>query len=121
MSKVSDNSTKKGRTRKQAPARTPEQQQNMMMNLAMDLAEKKLKDGTASNQLICFFLKLTTMKEKLENEKLKSDLKLAEAKIDQIEKSSSSSELYAKAIDAFKRYSGVPKEDDEFEEDDYDD
>ena len=52
------------------PATTPEARENQMINLAIDLAEKQLMEGTASSQVMTHFLKLATTKEKLEKEKL---------------------------------------------------
>lgn len=57
-------------------------------------------------------------KTRLENEKLKSDLDVANAKIENLKRQTSSEELMKRAIDAFKRYSG--SDDDEYEEEDDD-
>lgn len=91
---------------KRAPARTAKARENELINLAIDLAERQLRDGSATSQVITHFLKLATVKEQLENEKLRGDLRLADAKIKQIEQSSTSEELYAKAIEAMRSYSG---------------
>lgn len=87
-------------------ARTAKARERSIINLAVDLAEEKLRNGTASSQLICHFLKLATERERLENERIRGDLKLTEAKIKQTEKSINSEELYAKAIEAMRMYSG---------------
>ena len=50
------------------PALTPEARENQMISLAVDLAEKQLREGTASSQVITHFLKLGSSKEKLEKE-----------------------------------------------------
>lgn len=91
-------------------AKTPEAQESYLVNLAMKNAEKQLKSGNASSQLICHFLKLGTERERLNNEKLRSDLKVAEAKIKTMESAERSEELYRQAIEAFKSYSGVNEE-----------
>ena len=52
------------------PALTPEGQENRMISLAMDLAEKQLREGTASAQVQVHFLKLGTEKARLERTKL---------------------------------------------------
>lgn len=87
-------------------ARTPEQQENILINLAMDLAMKKLEDGTASSQLICQILGYASTKERLRNEKVQSEIELNAAKQENLRENSMSNELYKKAIDAFRRYSG---------------
>lgn len=92
--------------RSNPPAKTAKARENQLINLAVDLAERQLRDGSATSQVITHFLKLATTREQLENEKLRSDLDLAKAKIKQIEQSSLSEETYSKAIEAMKSYSG---------------
>lgn len=53
-------------TSKSRPATTPEARENQLIALAMDEAERKIREGTASSQLICHFLKLGSEKERLE-------------------------------------------------------
>lgn len=98
--------------RKSTPARSAKQRENQLINLAIDLAERQLRDGSATSQVITHFLKLATVKEQLENEKLRSDLKLAEAKIKQIENSSMNEETYKRAIEAMKSYKGAEEYED---------
>ena len=52
------------------PASTPEAQEQYMINLAMTLVEKRLREGTASSAETTHFLKLATMKADLEKKKL---------------------------------------------------
>lgn len=92
--------------RTKTPARSAQARENQLINLAIELAERQLRDGSATSQVITHFLKLATAKEQLENEKLRSDLRLADAKIKQMERSSMSEEIYEKAIEAMKSYSG---------------
>lgn len=92
--------------RRSTPAKTAKARENQLINLAVDLAERQLRDGSATSQVITHFLRLATTKEQLENQKLRSDLELAKAKIKQIEQSSMSEETYAKAIEAMRSYSG---------------
>ena len=94
------------------PALTPESRENQMIALAVDLAEKQLKEGTASSQVITHFLKLATTKAQLEKEKLASENKLLNAKTEAIESSKRIEELYTNAINAMKSYSGQGDSDD---------
>lgn len=105
-------------SKKQEPARTLEGRENQLINLAVNCAEEKLKNGTASSQIICLLLNLATTKAKLELEKLKGDVKVSEAKVKQIENQETSKDLYSEAIKAFRSYSGnnYEEEDDEFDE-----
>lgn len=92
--------------RKIRPALTPEARENQMISLAVDLAEKQLQEGTASSQVITHFLKLGTMKERLEREKLEEENKLLRARTKSIENADEMKALYAEAIKAMQRYSG---------------
>lgn len=85
---------------------TPEGRERQMISLAVDLAEKKLRDGTASSQVICHYLKLGTEREVLEREKIKKENELLETKKVTLEVGQRSEELVEEAIKAFKTYSG---------------
>lgn len=106
--------------RKSTPARSPEARENQLISLAVDLAEKKLRDGTASSQIITTLLQLATTKYRLELERMRSDIALKEAKADSLHDSDELKELYSGAIEAMKSYRSSSWEDDEgeWEEDD---
>ena len=53
-------------SRKMRPALTPEARENQLISLAVDLVEQRLIDGTASSQETTHFLKLGSMKNRLE-------------------------------------------------------
>ena len=76
-----------------------------------------MKDGTASEQIIVTLINAASDKVRLENEKLKSDLAVAEAKIDNLKRQTSSEDLMNEAIKMFRKYSGA-NEEDEYDEDD---
>lgn len=108
-----------GQTKKKPiPARTPEGRANQLINLAMNSAEEKLRNGTATSQIITSILNWGTAKYQLEIDKLRSDLRVAEAKIEQMKRSEDSKDLYEKALVAFRSYQSVP-EDDYYDEDNY--
>ena len=88
------------------PAIDPESRENQMISLAVNLAEQKLRDGTASNQLIVHYLKLGSPKERLETEKLIHENELLKAKTEALESAKKTEEMYAAAIKAFAHYSG---------------
>lgn len=100
--------------RKQTPARTPEARENQLINLAVDETERRLRNGTASSQILTLLLKLATTKAQLEIEKLRADISLQRAKEQEIEDKASNSDLYAEALAAFKSYKG-DSSDDEYE------
>lgn len=88
------------------PALTPEARESQLISLATDLAEKQLREGTASSQVVTHFLKLATIKAELEKEKLIEENKLLRAKTEQIKSMKRSEELMEAAIKAFRNYSG---------------
>lgn len=90
--------------KKLKPASTPEARENQLISLAVDLAEKQLREGTASSQVISHFLKLGSTKEKLELDKLKKENELLVAKTESLQSAKRVEELYAKAMEAFKGY-----------------
>lgn len=93
-------------TKRRRPASTPEAREKQLINLATELAEQQLLDGTASSQVITHYLKLGSTRETLEREKIKQENELLKAKVDAIEATKRSEELYQKALDAMRTYSG---------------
>lgn len=81
-------------------------QENYMISLATKLAEKQLREGTASAQVITHYLKMGSSKEKLEKEVLKRQSKLMDAKTKNIERDAEMDKMYSDAIEAMKKYSG---------------
>ena len=101
------------------PALTPEARENQLIALAVDLVQQRLIDGSASSQETTHFLKLGSMKNQLEMEKLREENKLLKAKTESIQSAKRVEELYAEAINAMRRYSGnrssSDEEDDQYE------
>lgn len=104
-------------SRKRIPATDPIARENQMAALAMDLAEKKLRDGTASNQLIIHYLKAVSSKEVIEKEKLELEKQLLEAKREAIKASETRDVDYKNAIKAMRSYSGLDEEDEDRDDD----
>ena len=98
--------SKSNQKRRLRPALTPEARENQLIALAIDRAEEKLLDGTASNQLLVHFLKLGSTKERLEKERMKKQKELLSAKTDALEAQKRTEELYAEALRAMRQYSG---------------
>lgn len=92
--------------RKEPPALTPEEREKQMIALAVNLAEKQLRDGTASSQVITHFLKLGSTREALEKEILEKQKNLVAAKTQSYQSAQEVKELYEQAIDAIRLYSG---------------
>lgn len=92
--------------RKTRPATTTKSRENQLINLAYNLAEEQLREGTASPSIVNHFLKLSTEREALELENLASKAKLQDAKAQQIDTAKENEELTKAAIQAMKNYSG---------------
>ena len=87
-------------------AMSTEARESQLSSLAMDLVEQRMRDGTATSQETCYFLKLANPNIKLERKKLEKQIELLEAKTEQIQAAKRVDELYSEAINAFKLYGG---------------
>lgn len=93
-------------TSKMRPALTPEARENQLISLAVDLAERQLRDGTASSQVITHYLKLGSTRERLEQELKLKELELTSAKTKALANAEEIKVLYEDAIKAMRNYSG---------------
>lgn len=98
------------------PATTPEAREGQLVALATNLAEKQLRDGSASAQVITHYLRHGSTREKLEQKRLENENLLTQAKIEQMKSAARVEEMYGQALRAMKQYAG----NDEDEDDEYD-
>ena len=117
MAKGQKKSSERDSIRLGRPAMSPEARENQMIAYAVDLAEKQLREGTASSQVITHYLKQGSSKERLEIEKLKRENELLRAKAESLQSAQRSEEVYKEALKAMRTYSGQITDE---EEDDYD-
>lgn len=108
------------RERRSAPALSSEAREQELINDALNLAAKQMREGTASSQVITHFLKLGTERERTERELLKLNKELVKAKTEALEASRRNQEMFENAIRAMGVYNG-DEEDDEYDDDDYED
>ena len=101
-----------GSMKRQTPAITPEGREDQMIAYAINLAEEQLRNGTASSQVITHYLKLGSMKEKYEMQRLKEEIKLLTAKTEAIKADRERNDLYTQVIEAIRTY--TPHGADEF-------
>jgi hypothetical protein len=94
------------------PALSIEARENQLIALCVDEAERRIRDGTASSQLLVHYLKQGTVRAQLEKEKLVQENKLTEAKIKAYESMDELKVLYEGALNAMKTYSGNGDPDD---------
>ena len=95
------------------PARTPEGREHQLINHAVDLAEKQLRDGTASAQVITHYLKLGSSREMLEQERLSKENELLTVKKEALESAQRVEALYGEALAAMRSYAGHDPDDNE--------
>jgi len=88
------------------PATTPEGRENQLINMAIQLVEQRMADGTASAQETVHFLKLGTTRERLEQEKIKHENELLQARVETMASMKNVEELYGQALNAMRQYSG---------------
>lgn len=89
-----------------------ESRENQMIELAMDLVEYRLRNGTASSQETTHFLKLGSLKARQDYELGERQKDYLDAKTSMIHKAESDGELYSRAMAAMRTYKGMS--DDEY-------
>ena len=97
-------------------AKTVEGREDQIIALAMREAEKRLMAGTASDTMICHFLKLGSTKARLEKEILEEQKELIRAKTEAVKSTKVQEELYREAMNAFKEYNGSTVTEEDVEE-----
>ena len=88
------------------PPLTPEAKESQMISLAHDLAEKQLREGTTSSQVITHLLKMGSEKERLEREKLEEENRLLKARTKALANAEEIKVLYEQALKAMRSYAG---------------
>lgn len=92
------------RTRK--PGTTRESRENQLIALATNLVEKRLRDGSATSSEILHYLKLGTTREQLEQERIRHENELSQAKANKIRADQESVEKIDEVLKAIRTYSG---------------
>lgn len=98
-------------TKKSRHSLNPEARENELVSLAVNLAEQQLRDGTASSQVITHYLKLGSMREKLERERLMEENKLLRAKTEALKESKEYKTIVEDALRAMQNYKGLSEPD----------
>jgi hypothetical protein len=107
--------------RRRPTAKTPDEREHQLIDLAADLAEQQIRQGTASAQVLTHFLKLGSSRERYEQERLKHEISLLETKKENMESERRTEALMKEALDAFRNYSGTSAPEPELGLDDYED
>lgn len=93
-------------TPRRRPATTPEEKENELIILAMAEAKRMLRKGNAPVPIVTHYLRAGSTRDKLEKERLERENELLRAKVDQLASNKRVEELYEKAVNAMKIYSG---------------
>ncbi|QPL14656.1 hypothetical protein SEA_SCHWARTZ33_11 [Gordonia phage Schwartz33] len=108
-----------GSKTRRRPATTPDSRENQLIAAAVDLAEKQIREGTVSSQVLTHYLKLGSSRERLEQERLRNENHVLKAKAEAMASAKKVEELYGLALNAMRSYAGqdpVSLGDDEFDE-----
>ena len=95
-----------------SPPMTDEGRENVLIGLAIDEAERQIRNGTASSQILTHYLRLGTTREKLEKERLEKEIEMLRAKTEVLESTKRVEELYSNALNAMREYSGTDSDND---------
>lgn len=95
------------------PALTPEAREKQLESLAIDLAERQMRDGTASAQVITHYLKASSTRDRLEQDLIKKKSELMDAQIRALQDAKKTEELYANALRAMRNYAGEDPRDED--------
>lgn len=93
------------------PATTPEGFDNQMISLAYEVAEEQMRNRTASAQVITHYLRMGSPRERLEQERIRHENELLQAKVESMHSGKRMEEVYTKALNAMRRYQGQEVED----------
>lgn len=100
------------------PATTPQGRENQLISLAYDLVEQRIRDGTASATETTQLIKFGSSRERLEQMRIKHENELLAVKKEALEAQAKNDELFLKAMDYMRAYTGagpIPSETDQNE------
>lgn len=100
-------------TRRRAPAMTVEDREDQLVAMSMDLAERQIREGTVSAQVLAHFVKIGSSNAKLEKERLIEENKLLRAKTESLQSYGNIEKLYKEAVAAMSIYGGNRGREDE--------
>lgn len=106
--------------RREPPALTIDGRFDQLVSLAVGLAEERLLDKTASNQLVAEIIRYGSQKERLTREKLISENEMLKAKAQAYRNSENMTKLVEDAMKAMNHYRGLDNDDEEETEDEGD-
>ena len=92
--------------KKYPPATTEEAREKQLIAMAYDLAEQRMRDGTASSQEVVHFLRMGSQKDRLEEEIMGEQKRLVTAKAGAYESTKNLETMLSEAMEMLKTYRG---------------
>lgn len=83
---------------------TAEGRESQLIDLAYDLVEKRLREGTATSQETTQFLRMGSRRERLEREMIEKKIRVLEEQAEAFAAQKRIEELYSDAIQAIRSY-----------------
>lgn len=96
--------------KRRRPATSPEAREQQLVGMAYDLAERQLRDGSASSQMITHLMKSGSVREQLEQQRIEHEIELARVKAESMAKADRMEGLMEDAILAMRSYKGEEEE-----------
>lgn len=90
-----------------------ETREQQMIGYAVDLAERQLREGTASPMIISHYLKLGSTREAAEQERIRYQNELYRVKAEAIQEREHLDLIFREAMQAMSVYRGTESEEDE--------
>lgn len=88
------------------PATTLEGREEQLIMASVNLVERRIYANEASAQELVHYLKLGSVKNQLEQDKLRNEVTVLQARVREMESRGASDELTEKAYRAFRGYTG---------------
>lgn len=86
------------------PARTFEAEEDRLIDLATQVVEQQMRDGTVSSQVLTHYLRLGSSRGKLESKRLEGEIALNKIRADAIAAEKRMEELAEKVVQAMTEY-----------------
>lgn len=102
--------------RRRSPAKTPEEQEQLLISKSHKLIERQIDDGSISSTVLAIYAKAGTERDRLEKERMREEVIVLRQKVKTMEAAVDVKNLMSDALAAFQGYSG--RSDEFYEEDD---
>ena len=89
------------------PPTTDEERAMQMASLALERIEERIRENKASPSELLYCAKLGSEESRLDRQIQRENVKLLQARTEDIQRSKNTEELYRKAIEAFQTYNGI--------------